>query len=330
VPSGGLPSRPTFAAVKVLTPANYGEVIQPSTSAIQAGIRVNDEVGNRRLEILYFGTTGGGVYGVPAGSNGINSLTGSLSLCSNDLARLVVANNGAVSVNAAGAGITGLTVNTVDDSQIVANALAGGRYSTLSLNNSGTPKAQVFWDNTNNLLAINTTPALSGVRINGVNAFGVQAAQATIDSSRTSSTAFTPDAQLSVTVAQAGTYLVNFSGSISGMTAGLGGLQFALDVSSAALTYIGTQGFTATMYPNAGASLVPAVNGGTWNNGPTGGSCAFFAASASYGSVGVLSSVGVVTLSAGTNIRVNWGQAASNATPTIIKAGATLTVQRIL
>jgi hypothetical protein len=65
---------------------------------------------------------------------------------------------GDVSLTVNGAsGQDGVIINTPSDNQLHLNAESGGRFSTLSFDNNGTPEIQLFWDQTGGLFHIGGT-----------------------------------------------------------------------------------------------------------------------------------------------------------------------------
>jgi hypothetical protein len=174
-----------------------------------------------------------------------------------------------------------------------------------------------------------SNPNFQTLRLKNVSVFAPQTVVLGSNSGKTSTTTFGMDPTLVVTVPSAGTYYVYFSGQVNGMLSGQGGIMLSLATSTAVIT--NSPPFLCGMFPNSAGSLTPAeLNGSVWTSGPTSGSTCFYGSSATYGGAGMMTASGIVTVTASTNIGVNWTQAASNATTTNIIAGASLLVWRIL
>lgn len=147
--------------------------------------------------------------------------------------------------------------------------------------------------------------------------------------SRTSTTAITADAQLTIAVVAAGTYKVElYAGTMTGILAGQGGIQAQFGLSAANATSQTTGFAIMAVADGTSPGLNNSIQGVAVSNSLNVGNCAFYPGAA-YNSAPALTMSATVVLNAATTINVSWGQASSNATATTINAGATLIVTKI-
>lgn len=115
---------------------------QMQTSAGLGYIKFGDQTGTRHFEILTIGSTGGSFYGGSAGDSVINASVGggNLILSTNDLARLKIAQTGAVTINTPTSG-TSLTIGTLASGFAV--SCSDGTNTNSGIGFAGTHELQV-------------------------------------------------------------------------------------------------------------------------------------------------------------------------------------------
>lgn len=350
-------SPPTGTALQVTGAAgttfpaqtNISDGISLQTQAVTTAgfsyIRMNDNAGTRRLEILNLGSAASTVYGATAGNNVINSASGtSLTFSMGDTARVVVGSGGNVVVNTPASGTSFTANGTVNGSAIFSatdGTIALNVWTVSSSAQLGTAGAHSLQLLTNSVarMAIDPTGGIftsgatgSGQGSGTFNATGyfllgksitnIDAVKAAL-TSRASTVVLANDPNLVIAIPVAGTYEVELVFNAWNTASAAAGVSWNLNYSG---TFTAASSFAAPAGNNSGLTYVvtssliaAAATTSMFSN-----NVAVTAATAT-----VMIVKGTLVATGTGNLGFAWAEAATNATGTNVGAGSRLSARRI-